>query len=418
MTKKKILIIGNGANAYALAKKLSTEHDIYVTPSSDTLAEIATTIDIREGNINELLEFVMENGIDLTIPLSQIAIENNIVQKFTDNNQYIFGPLSKAAELCFNKAAAKKILYKLHIPTAKFGILEKQNMAVEYLKNQKIPFVVKTNDKNSAIILTSVQQGKKYIESLPFEKNSRVIIEDYIYGTSFSFYTVTDGYKALPIGSSIVYRHSLEGDGGQLTSGMGAISPNYKLSTEQEYYLMDNVIYPLLEYLQAGGNAYLGILGVKGIITDEGSLVILGWQSFMQDSDSAAIIENIDEDLYSLFESCVIGSFSDEKEIINQKENYSVSVVLRNNNSSNEENIITGLDNLEEDTIITFYPNVKKNKYLEYEASKDSVVVVTSSASSISRAGEKVYSEIKDIDFKGMYYRKDICPKESELLFS
>ena len=55
--KKKILIIGNGAKEYALAKKLSEKHDIFVTPSSDTLKEFTTCLDIRENNITELLEF-------------------------------------------------------------------------------------------------------------------------------------------------------------------------------------------------------------------------------------------------------------------------------------------------------------------------------------------------------------------------
>ena len=128
------------------------------------------------------------------------------------------------------------------------------------------------------------------MESIFQEKNRKVIIEDYIYGTPFSFYTLTDGYKALPFGSSLTYKHSLEGNGGQLTNGMGCCSPNYKLSLEQEYYLMDNVIYPTLDYLQISGNAYLGILGVNGILTEMGDVYILGWQSFMQDCDAAAIL--------------------------------------------------------------------------------------------------------------------------------
>ena len=418
MAKKKILIIGNGANAYALAKKLSGEHEIFVTPSSDTLKEFSTELDIREGNVNELLEFVLENGIDLTIPISEIAIKNDIAKKFAMNNQAIFAPSAQSAEVCFNKAAAKKTLYKLHVPTAKFGIFEKQNLAIDYLRNQKTPFVIKTNDKNSAVVLTSTQLGKKYIEALTTDKNSKIIIEDYIYGTSFSFYTITDGYKALPIGSSIVYRYSLEGEGGQLTNGMGSIAPNYKLSLDQEYFLMDNVIYPMLESLQVSGNTYLGILGVSGILTDEGDLVVLGWHSFMQDADAAAIIENIDEDLYSLFESCVIGSFSDEKEVIKQKEQYSITQVLRNNNSVNKENVITGLDNLNESTVVSFYPNVNKNRYLEYEAGDGSVLSITASASSISRAKKIVSKEIEELSFKGMYYRQDICKDEPFYEFS
>ena len=406
---KKILIIGNGAKEYALAKKLSENNEIYITPVSDSLKEFATCLDIREDSIHELLEFAMENGIDITIATSAKAIDSDIASVFNQNKMQIFAPTSKANEIISNKAIGKKTLYKLRIPTPKFGIFEKLNLAADYIKNQKYPCVIKTNDSNSATIITSEKSAKNILEYIFMEKNKKVLIEDYVYGTPFSFYTLTDGYKALPIGSSLTYKHSLEGNGGQLSNGMGSCVPNYKLSVENEYFLMENVIYPTIEYLEMSGNAYTGILGVNGIITDEGNLIILGWQSFTQDSDTDAILNNINDDLYHLFESCTIGSFSDETERINLASKQSVSLVLVCRNKNNKENVIKGVDNLEDDTLITFYPSVSKNKYLEWEAQNGSVIVLTSSASSLSKAKEKVYQEAADIDFSGIFYRKDIC---------
>ena len=114
---KKILIIGNGAKEYALAKKLSEKHEVYVTPSSDTLKEFTNCLDIREDNVTELLEFVMENGIDMTIPISAQALKSNIAEIFNNNGQKIFAPAQKASNIVFDKALAKKVLYKLRIPT-------------------------------------------------------------------------------------------------------------------------------------------------------------------------------------------------------------------------------------------------------------------------------------------------------------
>ena len=407
--KKKILIVGNSAKEYALAKKLSEQHEIFVTPASDTLKEFATCLDIREDNPKELLEFAVENDIDMTVAVSQKAINADIATIFTNNKQQIFAPTSKANEIISNKTYAKKMLYKLRIPTPKFGIFEKQNLAVDYIKNQKIPYVIKTNDSNSAVIITSANTGKNILDMIFAEKNKKAVIEDYVYGTPFSFYAITDGYKALPIGSSITYKHALEGNGGQLTTGMGACSPNYKISIENEYFLMDNVIYPALEYLEASGNPYLGILGINGITEDDGNIQILGWQSFMQDCDTTAILNNINEDLYNLFEACIIGSFSDEIDEVNINNSYSISVVLTNKNKNNVENIITGLDNLQDDTITSFYPNTRKNKYLELEANSGQVMIITSSASTYAKASDKVYKEVKDIHFNGISYRKDIC---------
>ena len=407
--QKKILIIGNSLKAYSLAKLLSSKYEIYITPASDTLKEFTNTLDIREDNIAELLEFVLENGIDLTIPVSEECLKTDIVEIFNKNNLQIFAPNKEAASIVFDKAYAKKVLYKLRIPTPRFGIFEKQNMVIDYIKNLKNPFVLKTNTNNSAAVFSSFNIAKNCIDFSFIEKNKKIIIEDYIYGTPFSFYTITDGYKALPIGSSINYKQQLDGDGGQITSGMGACSPNYKLTLEHEYFLMDNVIYPTLDYLEIGGYPYIGILGINGVLQNDGTISILGYQAFMNDTDAYIILNSINENLYDLFISCTLGSFSDEYDNIQLNESFATSLVLSNKYRDNTENIITGLEDLEENTFVGFYPNVKKNKYLEYEAPSKEVLLIATQAPSVSSSTKKMYEEAENINFKGLYCRKDIC---------
>ena len=128
----------------------------------------------------------------------------------------------------------------------------------------------------------------------------------------------------------------------------------------------------------------------------------------MQDCDAAAILENIDENLYELMHSCILGTFSDETDFINLLDKAFASVSIYCKDKNNNENVINGLDNLEEETIVSFSPNVKQNKYLEYEASNGNVLVVTTSALTISSAVSKVYEEIQDIKFEGISFRKDI----------
>ena len=407
--QKKILIIGNSLKAYSLAKLLSSKYEIYITPASDTLKEFTNTLDIREDNITELLEFVLETGIDLTIPISEECLKTDIVEIFNKNNLQIFAPNKEAASIVFDKAYAKKVLYKLRIPTPRFGIFEKQNMVIDYIKNLKNPFVLKTNTNNSAAVFSSLNVAKNCIDFSFIEKNKKIIIEDYVYGTPFSFYTITDGYKALPIGSSINYKQQLDGDGGQITSGMGACSPNYKLTLENEYFLMDNVIYPTLDYLEIGGFPYIGILGINGVLQNDGTISILGYQAFMNDTDAYIILNSINENLYDLFISCTLGSFSDEYDNIQLNESFATSLVLSNKYRDNTENIITGLEDLEENTFVGFYPDVKKNKYLEYEAPSKEVLLIATQAPSVSSSTKKMYKDAENINFKGLYYRKDIC---------
>ena len=406
---KKILIIGNSAKEYSFAKILSKNYQVFVAPGNDAMKDFATCLDIREDSITELLDFAMENDIDLTVPISKNTLNSNIVDIFNNNGQKIFGPSQKSSEIVFDKMAIKKILYKLRIPTPKFGIFEKQNMALDYIKNLKPPFVIKSNEKSSAVTLTNLSTAKMILDIFFSQNNTKVLIEDYIWGTPFSFYVLTDGYNALPLGSSIVYKYSLDGDGGQLTNGMGACSPNYKLSTENEMYLMHEVAYPILNYLNSNDNTYLGILGINGILSEEGKIQIIGFEPFMQDCDCKAIMNIIDTDIIPLIESCVIGSFSDDIEFIPLKDIFSTSIVLTCSNRDNKENSITGIENLDENIAIDFYPQIKKNKYLEYEAEKGSVMVLTATGRTVTSSINKLYEEIPNIEFKGLSYRKDIC---------
>lgn len=406
---KKILIIGNSAKEYALAKALSEKNEVFVAPGSVVMQDFATCLDIREDSISELLDFVLENDVELTIPISIKSINTNIVEVFQKNNQEIFAPSEFAAKQVFDKIGVKKLLYKLRIPTPKFGIFEKQNVAMDYIKNLKNPFVVKTPEKSSSVILTSKNTAKTVLDAAFLQKNQKVLIEDYIWGTPFVFYVISDGYKALPITSSILYEHSLEGNGGQLTDGMGACVPNYKFTLDNEEFMMSNVVYPLLDYLEVNKAPYLGILGIKGVLSEAGDIQIVGFEPFFQNCDSAAAISLMEEDLIKLMQSCIVGSFSDEYDYIAQKDCYASSVVLNCNSKINKENVISGIENLDELTQLSFYSQIKKNRYLEFEADYGPVMVVTSLGKTVAKSTANVYEEQECITFAGKYYRKDIC---------
>ena len=111
---KKILIIGNSTKAYALAKFLSKNNKVFVSSNSDSIKEFATCLDIREDATSELLEFVLENDIDITIPVSEKTLNTNLVEILTNNNQAVFAPTKNVTNLIFDKSAIKKILYKLN----------------------------------------------------------------------------------------------------------------------------------------------------------------------------------------------------------------------------------------------------------------------------------------------------------------
>lgn len=407
--KKKVLIVGNSAKEYALVKKFkSYDCDIFVLSGNSAISELAECVDIREENVQEILEYVLENAIDLTIVTSEVAIKNNIAELFQTNNQLIFCPTAQSAQFTLSRSAGKRFLYKLRIPTPRFGIFDKLPLAIDYLKNAPMPQVIRADENsNSAdrLVCTTFAASKTFVEDLFNKDENKVVLEDYVYGHEFTIYVVTDGYSALHLATVANYKFAEDGDGGILTSGVGAYTPDYKISSDIENSVMQNVVERVLASLQRKETPYLGVLGIDCVLTTDGNFVTLDFKPFLSDHDAEAVLNLVDENLLTLFEACAVGSFADDYEKIDVSDNSSVSCVI---SSRKKGEIIKGLELVESD--ITHFATTK-NKYFEYETVEGKTLVLTKTAKTLSRARKHLYEDVELISFSGKKCRNDICEK-------
>lgn len=407
--KKKVLIVGNSAKEYALVKKFKNyDCDIFVLSGNSAISELAECVDIREENDQEILEYVLENAIDLTIVTSEVAIKNNIAELFQTNNQLIFCPTAQSAQFTLSRSAGKRFLYKLRIPTPRFGIFDKLPLAIDYLKNAPMPQVIRADENsNSAdrLVCTTFAASKTFVEDLFNKDENKVVLEDYVYGHEFTIYVVTDGYSALHLATVANYKFAEDGDGGILTSGVGAYTPDYKISSDIENSVMQNVVERVLASLQRKETPYLGVLGIDCVLTTDGNFVTLDFKPFLSDHDAEAVLNLVDENLLTLFEACAVGSFADDYEKIDVSDNSSVSCVI---SSRKKGEIIKGLELVESD--ITHFATTK-NKYFEYETVEGKTLVLTKTAKTLSRARKHLYEDVELISFSGKKCRNDICEK-------
>ncbi len=404
---KKILIVGNSAKEYALARKLASyECEIFVIPGNASMMDIAKCVDIREDKVQEILEFVLENAIDLTVVSSELAIKNDIASVFQANEQLIFAPTAQSASFALSRSVGKRFLYKLRIPTPRFAIFDKLQLAVDYLKTANMPQVIRTDENlNTAdrLVCSTFINAKTFVEDLFSKDEKKVVLEDYVYGHEFTFYAVTDGYSALPLMTVANYKFMENGNGGILTSGTGAFAPDYKVSRDIENSIMNDVVIKVLQALERKGTPYLGILGMDCVLMPDGQYVVLNFKPFLSDHDADAVLNLVDENLLNLFAACAVGSFADDYEKLNVSDNSSVSCVV---SSRQEGKVINGLELVDSD-IAHF--GVTQNKYLEYETIKGKNFVLTRTAKTLSRARKHLYEDIEVIKFDGKKYRNDIC---------
>ena len=412
LKNKKVLIVGNSAKEHALAKVFSEYpfvEKVYLAPGNSATGEFCENVDIRPDSVSELLEFAMENAVDLTIATDEKAIKADISTLFQQNGQMIFAPSAQSAQYAISKSAGKRLLYKLHIPTPRFGIFEKQQLAADYVKKSSYPLVIRTDESTEGAdrqVCNTVQTASVFVEDLFLSGANKIILEDFVYGHEFIYYVITDGYHFLPLTSCANYKFMENGNGGVLTPGMGAYCPDYKLSYEIQEKLLYEVASPVIETLARRETPYLGILGIEGVLENDGTYSILELKPFLSNHDCQAVLNLVDENLYTLFEACAIGSFADDYETLNISDRASVSCVL--SSGKLKDSVINGLDVVDDDINVNHF-NTKRNEYFEYLTSGGRSLVVTKTSSTLTRARELLYENIDVINFSGKKYRNDIC---------
>lgn len=412
----KILIIGSGAKEYSLSKLVSQYEEtelVFVAPGNQAIAEFANCIDIKADNVDELVEFAKENDIDLTIACSEKAILNDITEKFNEAGLMVFAPSAEAARITSSKSVSKKFMYKTKIPTQRFGIFDRENMAVDYARKSKFPIVVKTDGHEhgeNVYVCDTFVIAKRIISDLFDEQHKKIIIEDFVSGQEFSYYIITDGYNAMPIASVVPYKYVLEGNGGAVTSGLGAYAPFYMIDRALEGRIFKEIVYPLLDELSKNANQYVGILGVDIILDRNGKLNVIEFNPFLKEPDAQCVLELLDENIANLMRAAVVGSLVDEYSEIKLKPLYASSVVLSSGNYPLEGKfgtVIEGIEDSAEYAEVAHF-NTLKDCNDKFVTAGGRTLVLTSTASTLEKSAQKVYDGVETISFDGMKFRKDI----------
>ena len=143
-----ICIIGSGGREHAICKTISISSKvskIYCLPGNAGTQELAENINLDINDFEKILKFLKESKVDLVIVGPEKPLVNGIVDYLESNNIKVFGPRKIPSQLEGSKTFTKNICKKYNIPTANFGIFEKKEDAINFLKNSKFPIVIKAD---------------------------------------------------------------------------------------------------------------------------------------------------------------------------------------------------------------------------------------------------------------------------------
>ncbi len=414
----KVFLISSGGKAHALVWKLVQSErvsEVFCTFNNAIMPKLATVVDIRESDADELYNFVKENSIDLTIIDSVTTAATGLGKKLRNEGFSVFGPDKDSCKIQLQKGFTKKFMHKYKIPTAQFGVFDKEAQAITYARNAKYPLVIKFDSRVpglGTIICQNFNEAKNVITYCLKNLFKPIVIENYIEGKAFSFQVVTDGYDAVPLPAAYDYKRAEDGNAGPNTQGMGAYSPVPYINQQIEGEIAQKIFFPLIDALNTEKIGFAGILKANLLIDKNNNPFVTGFDVSFPDPETQTIMPQVKEDLFEVLLSASIGALGDNYEILKTTDEHSVCINLVSGGYPGEYKkglVIEGLDEIDDDNTLIFHAGTGKNEYAEAVTMGGVVLNVVSTASTLSRAHELAYEALDLIEFQGMEYRKDIA---------
>lgn len=416
-----ILIIGSGGREHALAWKAAQSpmaNKIYVAPgNAGTMLEPKMeNIPLGVDKIQELVAFAKDNDVGLTIVGPEAPLVEGVVDAFDKAGLPCFGPTAAAAQLEGSKAFTKDFLARHQIPTADYQTFNEIEPALAYLKEKGAPIVIKADGLaagKGVIVAMDQETAENAVNDMLAgnvfgEAGHRVVIEDFLDGEEASFIVMADGKHVLPMATSQDHKRVGDGDTGPNTGGMGAYSPAPVVTDEIYQRIMDEVIYPTIRGMEDDGIPYTGFLYAGLMIMSDGSPKVIEYNCRFGDPETQPIMLRMKSDMVAHCLAALKGCLNDEK--TEWDERPSLGVVLASAGypgDYSKGNVINGLPQEEIPGLKVFHAGTS-DKNNQVVTSGGRVLCATALGTSINEAQKNAYELASQIQWDGVFYRKDI----------
>lgn len=416
-----VLIIGGGGREHALAWKVAQSPQVttvYVAPgNAGTATEPKmTNIAIGVEDTQALVKFAQEKDIALTIVGPEAPLVIGVVDAFQDAGLRCFGPTQGAAQLEGSKAFTKEFLERHNIPTASYGNFTEIAPAIEYIKQQGAPIVVKADGlaAGKGVILAQTEAEaiaavKDMLAGNAFgDAGHRVVIEEFLQGEEASFICMVDGSNILPMATSQDHKAAHDGDTGPNTGGMGAYSPAPVVTPELFERIMTEVIEPTVKGMAAEGHPYTGFLYAGVMIDSDGIPKVLEYNCRFGDPETQPIMMRLKSDLVELCNAAIDKKL--DPTVAQWDERVAMGIVIAAGGYPGDYakgDVISGLGVGESDSAKVFHAGTKLDGD-NIVTSGGRVLCATALGNSVSEAQKNAYNLAKNISWNGAWHRNDI----------
>lgn len=417
-----VLIIGSGGREHALAWKAAQSprvQRVFVAPGNagTAMEPRVDNVAIQAEDIPALVDFARDQDVNLTIVGPEAPLVGGIVDAFAEANLRCFGPSRKAAQLEGSKAFSKDFLTRHHIPTADYQAFTEIEPAIDYIRRQGVPIVVKADGlaAGKGVILASTEQQavtavKDMLAGNAFgEAGHRVIIEEFLRGEEASFMAMVDGEHILPLASSQDHKARDNGDRGPNTGGMGAYSPAPVITPELHQRILREVIEPTVRGMASEGCRYVGFLYAGLMITPQGLPRVLEYNCRLGDPETQPIMMRLRSDLVALCEAALTGCLDQAGADWDPRTALGVVMTAEGYPGHYRKgDPITGPLLAPDKTDVKVFHSGTAAEKGRIITNGGRVLCVTALGDTVRKAQDLAYDRVRQIHWNGVYYRTDI----------
>jgi phosphoribosylamine--glycine ligase len=307
------------------------------------------------------------------------------------------------------------------VPTARFRTCTTLAAALACLRGEEFGFpvvvkadglaagkgVVVAGDRITAEAAVTTAMGERRFGSA----GDSVVIEECLDGPEVSFFAISDGARAVPIGTAQDHKRIFDGDRGANTGGMGAFAPSPLVDVPLEARIMREIVDPVIAGMAAEDRPFRGVLYAGLMLTSSGPKVI-EFNVRFGDPEAQVVLALIDEPLLPLLVAAAAGSLRQSS--VPMAADCLVGVVLASRGypeSSESGRPIEGLERAEAVPGVAVYHAGTARRDGQIVTAGGRVLTVVGRAPDFGGAIARAYEGVARISFDGMQYRRDIGHK-------
>jgi phosphoribosylamine---glycine ligase len=416
----KVLIVGSGGREHALAWKCAQSpkvSEVLVAPGNGGTATEprVRNVNVAAEDVAGLVALAEAEHVGLTIIGPEAPLVIGVVDAFQAAGLRCFGPVKAAAQLEGSKAFTKEFLKRHGIPTAAYATFTRETFDAAWVRQQRIPIVVKASGLAAGKGVVIVESADEAIATAQAmfggqfgAAGDQVVIEEFLPGEEASFIVMVDGKNIVTMATSQDHKRLRDADAGPNTGGMGAYSPAPVVTRALHERIMREVIEPTVRGLAKDGTPYSGFLYAGIMVHPDGTPNVLEYNCRFGDPETQPIMMRLKSDLVELCEAALDKRL--DRVHADWDERAALGVVLAAEgypDTVRKGDVISGLAAAAKLPGKVFHAATRAEGG-QILTSGGRVLCAVGLGASVSQAQRQAYDLVDAISWKGMQCRRDI----------